>query len=54
MLLQFTILVMRSCHEYKEAGVEIDGFYSIDPDGFNNGKAPFRVYCDFAAGMQFI
>ncbi len=45
------VAVMRSCHEYWKAGVTISGLYEIDPDGFNHGEPPFRVYCDFATGL---
>ncbi len=34
-----------SCREAREAGLSVDGVYTIDPDGAGAG-APFDVYCD--------
>eukprot|EP00057_Strongylocentrotus_purpuratus_P008876 XP_011663350.1 PREDICTED: uncharacterized protein LOC105437901 [Strongylocentrotus purpuratus] len=35
-----------SCAEWKRKGYTSNGFYTIDPDGRNNGVDPYRVYCD--------
>lgn len=35
----------RNCLEYKIAGYNTDGIYTIDPDGLG-GNAPFNCYCD--------
>ncbi|XP_030843511.1 C-type lectin lectoxin-Enh5-like [Strongylocentrotus purpuratus] len=35
-----------SCAEWKRKGYTSDGYYTIDPDGRNNGVDPYRVYCD--------
>ncbi|XP_063963415.1 uncharacterized protein LOC129273234 [Lytechinus pictus] len=35
-----------SCAEWKRKGYTSNGYYTIDPDGRNNGVDPYRVYCD--------
>ncbi|XP_780522.4 uncharacterized protein LOC575010 [Strongylocentrotus purpuratus] len=35
-----------SCAEWKRKGYTSNGYYTIDPDGRNNGVEPYRVYCD--------
>eukprot|EP00057_Strongylocentrotus_purpuratus_P012555 XP_011667029.1 PREDICTED: uncharacterized protein LOC105439570 [Strongylocentrotus purpuratus] len=35
-----------SCAEWKRKGYTSNGYYTIDPDGRNNGVDPCRVYCD--------
>ncbi|XP_072177280.1 uncharacterized protein [Diadema setosum] len=38
-----------SCAEWKRKGYTSSGYYTIDPDGRNNGVDPFRVYCDMSS-----
>ncbi|XP_030841851.1 EGF and laminin G domain-containing protein [Strongylocentrotus purpuratus] len=35
-----------SCAEWKRKGYTSNGYYTIDPDGRNNGVDPYRVHCD--------
>jgi large repetitive protein len=35
-----------SCLEVLNNGYSSNGYYTIDPDGLNNGVAPYEVYCD--------
>ncbi len=35
-----------SCLALKDAGVDDDGTYWIDPDGIGSGDAPFQILCD--------
>jgi large repetitive protein len=37
-----------SCLDIFEIGLEADGFYTIDTDGYGTGSDPFEVYCDMA------
>jgi len=41
---------LRSCYEYSQYGLKINGLYLIDPDGGLIGQAPFQVYCNFKTG----
>ena len=47
-------LSLRSCHEYKERGMNISGMYYIDPDGRRGTGLPFPVHCDFESGITEI
>ncbi|XP_071488096.1 C-type mannose receptor 2-like, partial [Diadema antillarum] len=38
-----------SCAEWKRKGYTSSGYFTIDPDGRNNGVDPFRVYCDMSS-----
>ncbi len=44
------VLVPRSCHEYLSRGIFESGYYDVDPDGFNFGQVPVRVYCRMEGG----
>ncbi|XP_030843506.1 contactin-associated protein 1-like [Strongylocentrotus purpuratus] len=35
-----------SCAEWKRKGYTSNVYYTIDPDGRNNGVDPYKVYCD--------
>ena len=37
----------RTCDEMYDSGYNESDYYLIDPDGFGNGEAAIRVYCDF-------
>ena len=41
-----------SCSEWKRKGYTSDGYYTVDPDGRNNGVEPFRVYCDMTTNVS--
>ncbi|KAJ8026239.1 Contactin-associated protein 1 [Holothuria leucospilota] len=38
-----------SCAEWKRKGYTSSTYYTIDPDGRDNGVDPFRVYCDMSS-----
>ncbi|XP_071827139.1 macrophage mannose receptor 1-like isoform X2 [Apostichopus japonicus] len=42
-------LVTASCAEWKRKGYSSSAYYTVDPDGRNNGQDPFRVYCDMSS-----
>ena len=42
---------LRSCAEYSQYGLKNDDYYLIDPDGPLLGQPPFRVFCNFTAGL---
>ena len=41
------ISVPRTCHDYEHLGlISRAGFYDVDPDGFDQGVDPFKVFCE--------
>ena len=45
---------LRSCAEYSQYGLKTDDYYLIDPDGPLLGHPPFRVFCNFTAGVDLL
>ncbi len=43
-------VVPHTCQEYFDRGIQSSGFYDIDPDGFNYGLVPIRVFCYVEGG----
>jgi len=43
--------VLRTCHDLQHYGLQLSGFYFIDPDGESLGYPPIEVYCDFESGF---
>ncbi len=40
----------KSCDELFKRGLDVSGEFNIDPDGYEKGSDPFKVYCDVEKG----